>query len=329
MIEMPLYFFSFLFMIKRYNLPTPGRGGKLVSKAEYKAIKQAASSSQIDSNTLRAYHLVEAYGGAANIENTDACITKLRVTVKDPSKIDTERLKEQGSSGNINIYGNYVVAIFGTESDNLRTAMLKVIKGQVDLEELRSLTSSNKPAPNLEVGGSKEGGLAAGESLTILAPVTGKILSLASLEDESFMVLGQGVAIEPTSTSFKSPIKEGVLELVFPTKHAYIFTRSNLKIMVHVGIDSVKLAQGGGEEGAIERTFMSKLEAGSPVNREAFLSVSWRELDSLAKSDPKVKRTTPVIVLNEELEGHEVSLLVEEGASVKVGDPIFEIKRIS
>lgn len=265
-------------MIKKFNLQTPGRGGRLIDKEEYRKSKKLSRDLEFDSQLVRAYHLVNAYGGADNIENTDACITKLRVTVKDPSKIDSEGLKKQGLSGTVNIYDNYAVAIFGTESDNLRTLMLKIIKQQVDVKKLKEFIEVTKPTSKVskeETIKTKDSGLMPGESIKVLAPVAGKIVSLSKLEDESFLLLGKGIAIEPEGTSFKAPIKEGRLEFVFPAKHAYIFEQADLKIMVHVGIDSVKLVQGkDSDERSIERTFKQKLSAGDKVNNKEFLKVS-------------------------------------------------------
>lgn len=282
---MPIYFFSFLFMIKKFNLQTPGRGGRLISKEEYRSSKgETKGEAHFDTQLVRAYHLVDAYGGAENIETTDACITKLRVTVKDPSKIDTNKLKQQGSSGSINVYDKYVVAIFGTESDNLRTLMLKVIKQQVDLEKLREFVAANKSLEEVKEEESKSSEpccsnftttLALGESLKVISPVAGKVVTLEKLEDESFLLLGRGVAIEPKGTAFKAPLESGILEVVFPTKHAYIFSEANLKVMVHVGIDSIKLLQGeGGSQESIDRTFKLKTGVGSSITKETFLNVT-------------------------------------------------------
>ncbi|HEY7865425.1 MAG TPA: glucose PTS transporter subunit EIIB, partial [Psychromonas sp.] len=66
--------------------------------------------------------LVAAFGGKPNIENLDACITRLRVTVKDISLVNKDELKKLGAAGVV-VSGNGVQAIFGTKSDNLKTDM--------------------------------------------------------------------------------------------------------------------------------------------------------------------------------------------------------------
>lgn len=63
--------------------------------------------------------LIPAFGGEENIEYIEACITRLRVTVKDLNKVDSQAIQEEGALGVI-IIGQQVHAIFGRQSDTLR-----------------------------------------------------------------------------------------------------------------------------------------------------------------------------------------------------------------
>lgn len=111
-----LYYGVFTFAIRRFDLKTPGR------EAEPLSPDASAAPEQHD----KAYDLVVAFGGAANIVNLDACITRLRVVVQDKSKVDTNRLKALGAAG-VLMVADGVQAIFGTSSENLKTAMEKYI----------------------------------------------------------------------------------------------------------------------------------------------------------------------------------------------------------
>jgi len=63
--------------------------------------------------------LIPAFGGDDNIDHVEACITRLRVTVKDLNKVDTQAIQQEGALGVI-IIGQQVHAIFGRQSDALR-----------------------------------------------------------------------------------------------------------------------------------------------------------------------------------------------------------------
>ncbi|KAB8313317.1 PTS glucose transporter subunit IIBC [Erwinia endophytica] len=104
-----IYYTVFRVLISKLNLKTPGR-------EDNRAEQSAAASNEM------AAHLVAAFGGKENITNLDACITRLRVSVDDVSKVDQTRLKQLGAAGVV-IAGSGVQAIFGTKSDNLKTDM--------------------------------------------------------------------------------------------------------------------------------------------------------------------------------------------------------------
>ncbi|MDR0484881.1 MAG: glucose-specific PTS transporter subunit IIBC [Alphaproteobacteria bacterium] len=120
-----IYFFVFVFAIRTFDLKTPGRGDDLniigldgVMGTSNK--KEDAADFELGGN------LVAAYGGKENITNLDACITRLRISVKDKSKVNQDELKRLGAAGCI-VVGSGVQAIFGAKSDNLRQYMQKWI----------------------------------------------------------------------------------------------------------------------------------------------------------------------------------------------------------
>ena len=105
-----VYYSLFRIVIKALNLKTPGREDE----------EQVASV--VLNNEEMSSALVAAFGGKANIDNLDACITRLRISVNDIALVDQAGLKKLGAAGVV-VSGNGVQAIFGTKSDNLKTDM--------------------------------------------------------------------------------------------------------------------------------------------------------------------------------------------------------------
>ncbi|MDR0674743.1 MAG: PTS transporter subunit EIIC [Mycoplasmataceae bacterium] len=129
----PIYFGAFYWAIKKWNLSTPGRGGtKLFTKADWMKEKQDKSTLN-KALTLRekSKEVIMAYGGADNILNIDACITKLRIQVKNKKIVNENRLKELGALGVIHPSPQSVYAVFGNEADLIKNQMKDIIaKGE-------------------------------------------------------------------------------------------------------------------------------------------------------------------------------------------------------
>ena len=110
-----LYYVIFRVLITALNLKTPGR------EDDFGAATTVEPSSEM------AIELVNAFGGKDNIKNLDACITRLRVTVNDTAKVDTEKVKQLGATAVV-VVGNNMQAIFGPRSDNIRSEMIEAMK---------------------------------------------------------------------------------------------------------------------------------------------------------------------------------------------------------
>ena len=130
-----LYYFIFSFIIKKFNLKTPGREDddeetKLFSKADFqeKSGQAGTKVAKSGNDELReiAPLVLEALGGSDNIENLDACITRLRVEVKDATKVDKNELKRLGAAGVLEVSGG-VQAIFGGKSDTLKNYIKEIM----------------------------------------------------------------------------------------------------------------------------------------------------------------------------------------------------------
>ncbi|ELC8442051.1 PTS transporter subunit EIIC [Clostridium perfringens] len=115
-----VYYFLFRFFIRKFDLKTPGR--------EDDDIFDDIDNEHTTANDDLAAEILIALGGASNISKLDACITRLRVTVNDSSKVDKERLKELGAAGVMQV-GENIQAIFGGKSDILKTQIKEIMSG--------------------------------------------------------------------------------------------------------------------------------------------------------------------------------------------------------
>ena len=135
-----IYYFLFTFIIKKFNLKTPGREAddeevKLHSKAEFqeanglnklddsKEDKKKNASNEIVEN---APLVLAAFGGGDNIVSVDACITRLRIEVKDKSKVNKDELKALGAAGVVEV-GNGIQAIFGVKADRYKNEINTIL----------------------------------------------------------------------------------------------------------------------------------------------------------------------------------------------------------
>ncbi|GHU32369.1 hypothetical protein FACS1894166_05550 [Bacilli bacterium] len=131
----PIYFFLFYILVKRFNIKTPGRDSevKLFTKADFKAQKEVPTNSGAPVNKNHdAYHdlaiqVIAAYGGKENIKNVDACITKLRVQVNDQSKVQRDVIKSLGAAGIFNVGAQSVYSVFGNKADIIKNKMNEIL----------------------------------------------------------------------------------------------------------------------------------------------------------------------------------------------------------
>jgi N-acetylglucosamine PTS system EIICBA or EIICB component len=122
-----IYYVVFRLLIRWMNLKTPGREDEAEDGGERQ--KQARS----DEDEL-AMQVLAAIGGKENIDQLDACITRLRMTVKDEDKVDEEQLKKLGASGVIKVGSGNFQAVFGTKSERLKDRILQWIQTEEQQE---------------------------------------------------------------------------------------------------------------------------------------------------------------------------------------------------
>jgi glucose-like phosphotransferase system IIB component len=113
-----LYYLLFRFAILKFNLKTPGREEEILTK----------TSSSNSSFKELAQEIILAYGGLDNMVEIGACMSRLRITVADSTKVDEVKLKSLGASGVLKV-GKGIQSIFGTKSDLIKQEILNIKEG--------------------------------------------------------------------------------------------------------------------------------------------------------------------------------------------------------
>ena len=191
-----------------------------------------------------AANVLEALGGKENIANLDACITRLRISVHDAGQVDKDRLKKLGASGVLEM-GNHFQIIFGPKSDNIKEQMKRIMMGKKPQEAKKDKETDTKKEEAAPVQNDQEE--------TLVSPMTGKLLPIEKVPDEVFSqkMMGDGFAVDPAEGVVVSPVDGEIINL-FPTKHAIgIRTPNGRGVLIHIGIDTVKL-EGKGFESFVQ-----------------------------------------------------------------------------
>lgn len=148
----------------------------------------------------------------------------------------------------------------------------------------------------------------------LAAPVSGKVIPLEQVKDETFAsgMLGQGVAIEPTDNIIYSPI-EGTVETIFETKHAIgLKSADGLELLIHIGMDTVNL-KGDGFKQLIE--VGQKVQIGTPLMEVDFAKIKAAGYEVVT---PMVITNAPEnlslnIVSNEEAHHGDILVILNRG----------------
>ena len=308
-----LYYFIFKFMIKKFDFKTPGREDedvetKLYTKADVNARREAQNGEDgaaISDPVSEA--ITRGLGGKKNINDVDCCATRLRCTVKEASLVNDGILKATGASGVVHkglgvqvIYGPNVTVIKSNLEDYLETAP----------DTLETPAETSETAPESEQKEEAERKVI--DRIVISSPITGVAADLATAPDEAFAekMMGDGAVVTPEDPYVRAP-EDGEVAFVFDTKHAIGFvTESGISLLIHVGIDTVKL-NGEGFEALVESG--QEVKKGDPMLK--------LDLDYLSKNAPSI--VSPVLCT--ELEDNQRIHLLNEG-QVKAGEPLFEIE---
>ena len=310
-----LYYFIFKFMIKKFDFKTPGREDddvetKLYTKADVNARKEAqngAASEGASSEDALSEMITRGLGGKKNIADVDCCATRLRCTVHEADRVSDGILKSTGASGVIH-KGNGVQVIYGPNVTVIKSNLEDYLEKAPDIyAEAEEAVAETTEEQKQETEGQK-----VVETITISSPITGLAADLSTAPDEAFAqkMMGDGAVVTPEDPYVRAP-EDGEVAFVFDTKHAIGFvTDSGISLLIHVGIDTVKLNGEG---------FEALVESGQTVKKgEPMLKL---DLDYLKEHAPSV--TSPVLCT--ELEDNQRIHLLKDGP-VKAGEPLFEIE---
>ena len=229
-----IMYFIANFMIKKFNYATPGRNGNYEQNDDASSGDGAAAGAATSSASSQVINIINLLGGRANIVDVDACMTRLRVTVKDAEKVGTEeQWKAEGAMGLV-MKGQGVQAIYGPKADVLKSDIQDVLdSGEVIPETLPSQMTAVQKAEATFKGVTDE----------VHSVADGEVINIEDVKDPVFSqkMMGDGFAVEPENGHIVSPVA-GKVTSVFPTKHALgLVTDNGLEVLVHIGLDTVSL----------------------------------------------------------------------------------------
>lgn len=264
-----IYFAVFYLTIKKLDFKTTGR--------------EDEEELEINTNDFhfeKADMILQAVGGIDNVESVDACVTRLRLTLTDIKVVNKALLKKTGAAGTL-VAGNSIQIIYGTEAERIK-------------DEVKSVITKDK-YNNIDEAGDTIDGKGSGWIvsdrnslvLELVNPIKGEIIKIQEVPDEVFAdkMLGDGFAIKPKDNNVYAAA-DGKIKILFPTKHAIaIQTDEGIEILIHIGIDTVRLAGDG---------FTAHVKQGDSVKKgDLLITFDKKLLMKKAKS-----LLSPVIITN-------------------------------
>lgn len=306
-----IYYFLFSFLIKKFDFKTPGRDNgeevKLYRRSDVEARKNGQDSPSAEEDAV-SIAICQGLGGKKNISDVDCCATRLRCTVHKSELVNDGLLKSTGASGIIHkgngvqvIYGPRVTVIKSNLEDYLETAPDEEYTGSARAEVTESARKIQKTdkAPSIS-------------SVVISSPITGTAANLATAPDEAFAekMMGDGAIVTPEEATVYAP-EDGEVSFVFDTKHAIGFkTESGISLLIHMGIDTVKLIGKGFE------IFVKDGQKVKKGDRMMKLDLGYLRAHAPSLASP--------ILCTELSENQNVKLLKE--GRIKAGEALFEVQ---
>ena len=227
-----VYYFVFTFVIKTFNLMTPGR-------EEGEGEEDADLAGVTDDNKFAALaaRIYTGLGGAENVVSIDNCTTRLRLVVKDTAKADQDKIKATGVPGVRVIDKENIQVIVGTEVQFVADEMNKMQQNG----GVSAVVADSTAAKVTSVA--PETSATSAATIDIYSPAQGVMIPMNQVADEVFStnIMGDGYAIQPTENTIYTPVA-GKISSIFPTQHALgIMTPTGLEVLLHMGVDTVDL----------------------------------------------------------------------------------------
>lgn len=310
-----VYYFLFSFLIRKMDLKTPGRGEddeevKLYRRSDVEAKKngEGTTTDALSTEDAVSVAICNGLGGKKNISDVDCCATRLRCTVYKPELVSDTMLKATGASGVVH-KGNGVQIIYGPKVTVIKSNLedyLEVAPNEEYMAEDKDATTESTTVADKNSATEK-----IVKTVMISSPITGEAAELSETPDEVFSnkMLGDGAAVTPIDNIVRAP-EDGEVAFVFDTKHAIGFmTESGISLLIHVGIDTVKLA-GQGFEVFVENG--QKVKKGEPMMK--------LDLDFLRTHAPSIM--SPVIC--SEMEDNQKVRVLKTG-DIQAGETLFAV----
>lgn len=232
-----VYFIVFRVMILKFNYQTPGH-----EKDNAVPVNNADNKSQ---------QILDGLGGLENISDLSCCATRLRVTLHRPSKLNKEKLLATGAAAVV-ANGDGVQVVYGPEVTVIHARLQDYIAQIISASSSTADNSAAVPTTSAEVSNpavsaeaKDSDNLSVADAITdiVYAPCNGTVIPLKEINDGVFSegYIGEGLAIEPVDGSFYAPFDCSVA-MVFDTHHAIaLHTANDTELILHVGLDTVKL----------------------------------------------------------------------------------------
>lgn len=311
-----LYYVIFSFLIKKFNLKTPGREDdagevKLYTKADVNTRKAKETDAEgAASEDELSKDITMGLGGKKNIDTVDCCATRLRCTVVKPELVNDAALKATGASGVIH-KGNGVQVIYGPHVTVIKSNLEDYLESAPDIEYTENSEDLSEETDRKDEDKQENETNKVVKTIVVSSPMTGKAADLSNAPDEGFAgkMMGDGAVVTPEDAVIKAP-EDGEVVFVFDTKHAIGFmTDSGLSLLIHIGIDTVKL-DGKGFEVFVESG--QKVKKGEPLMKI--------DIDFLKNNAPSL--VSPVLCT--ELEDNQEVRLLKDG-DIKAGEELFAV----
>ena len=252
-----LYYFLFSFLIKKFDLKTPGREDddeetKLYTKADVNArrteAKEGESCSQAESSKdSRSAAIVMGMGGRNNITSVDCCATRLRCSITDSSLVDEKLLKSTGAVGVI-VKGQGIQIIYGPQVTVIKSELEAYLAEEYEEDTAEATDSAENMGTKVTAETEASVNLAESKNIAenihkLYSPFQGVLKPITEAPDEAFAskAMGDGYLVMPENGTVVAP-EDGEVMFVFPSKHAIgLKAADGTEYLLHIGVDTVKL----------------------------------------------------------------------------------------
>ena len=310
-----VYYLLFSFLINKLDLKTPGRDDsdevKLYRRSDVEAKKKGeAKADNVNSSDELSEMICKGLGGKKNISDVDCCATRLRCTVYKAELVNDSLLKNTGASGVVH-KGNGVQIIYGPRVTVIKSNFEDYLETAPNIEYNKKDNAVNNEDKEDDIFNEDKDKKKIVKSIVISSPITGISANLDTAADEAFAsrMMGDGAIVTPTDEIVVAP-DDGEIIFVFDTKHAVGFTtKDGISMIIHIGIDTVKL---GGQGFSVLVKAGDKMKKGDTIMK--------LDLEYLKQNAPSV--ASPVICT--ELADNQKIRLVAEG-KINAGEELFAI----